>query len=133
MDIIFIVLLGLLFATVLTGPLGWRHSRSVSGAGAWTFTLLVLLPLLWLALIWLPPAGPTLFGVYWLSPLLIGLLVVFLLGAAAPTPRRLRRGEEPRAGQDQIETAGATAIFVDAMFWLFFLAALALLAVGLLR
>lgn len=132
MDIVFIVLLGLIFASVLTGPVGWRHSRTPSAAGAWLFTLLILFPLMWLALLWIPPAGPAVLGVYWLGPLLVGLLLVFLLAAAAPPPRRLPPGVEPKAGQDQMAAAGATAIFIDAMFWLFFVGAIALLAVGLL-
>lgn len=132
MDFILVIVLGLVFASVLIGPIGWRHSRTESVAGAWLFTLLILLPLMWLPLIWMPPAGPSHFGVYWLSPLLIGLLVVFLLAAAAPPPRRMRPGEEPKAGQDQLEAAGATAIFIDVMFWLFIAGAIALLVIGFL-
>jgi hypothetical protein len=132
MDILFIVLLALIFASVLIGPVGWRHSRTPSAAGAWIFALLVLLLLMWLALVWIPPAGPVVLGVYWLGPLVVGLLLVFLLAAAAPPPRRLRKGEEPKAGQDQLGGAGTTAVFIDAMFWLFLLGAVALLTLGLL-
>jgi hypothetical protein len=34
MDIIIALLLGLLFASVLTGPVRWRHSRTESAADA---------------------------------------------------------------------------------------------------
>lgn len=132
MDIIFIIVLGLLLASILIGPIGWRHTRTESVAGAWLFTLFILLPLLWLSLVWIPPAGPVHFGVYWLSPLLIGLLLVFMLAAAAPPPRRLRPGEEPKAGHDQLAASGATVIFIDVMFWLFIVGTIALLAIGLL-
>lgn len=131
MDIIFIFLLGLIFASVLTGPVRWRHSRTESAAGAWIFTLLVLLPLLGLSLIWIPPTGPAFIGVYWLGPLLVGLLIFFLLAATAPPARRLRPGEEPKAGQDQLAAAGATVIFFNMMFWLFIFGAATLLVVGM--
>lgn len=132
-NFIFAVLLGVMLAVILAGPMGWRHHRTNSAAGAWLFSLLVLFPLLWLALVWIPPMGPAVMGVFWLAPVAVGLLVVFLLSAAAPPPRcRLRPGEEPRAGEDQLAAAPAVAIFVDVMFWLFFAGAITLLIVGLL-
>lgn len=130
MDIIFIFLLGLIIASVLTGPVGWRHSRTKSAVGAWIFTLLVLIPALWLSMIWIPPTGPAVMGVYWLAPLLVGLLIMFLLAAAAPPPRRVRPGVESKMGQDQLAAYGFTAIFINTMFWLFLVGALALLAVS---
>jgi len=132
MDIIFVLVLGLIFTSVLIGPLGWRHSRTESVVGAWIFALLILLPLIALSLIWIPPAGPPVFGVYWLGPLLVGLLIFFLLAAAAPPPRRLPPGEQPKAGEDQLASAGAAAVFIDVMFWMFLLGAVALLLVGIL-
>ena len=131
MDILFVVLLGVILASLLTGPVGWRHSRTPSAAGAWIFTLLVLIPLMWLASLWIPPAGPAVMGVFWLGPTLVGLLLVFLLAAAAPPPPRLPPGKEPKAGEDQLAAAGTTAIFIDVMFWLFLVGAIALVAIGL--
>lgn len=131
-DLIFILVLGLFLACILAGPVGWRHQRTSSVAGAWLFSLLVLIPLLWLALLWIPPAGPAIAGVYWFAPLAVGILVVLLLAATAPPPRkRLRKGEEPKPGEDQLSAAPAAAVFVDIMFWLFFLGAIALLIAGL--
>jgi len=130
--LIFVLLLGVALAIVLAGPIGWRHQRTDSAAGAWLFSLLVLFPLLWLALVWIPPMGPAVMGVFWLAPVAVGLLVVFPLAAAAPPPRRrLRPGQEPKAGDDQLAAAPAVAIFVDVMFWLFLAGAITLLIVGL--
>lgn len=131
-DVVYITLLGLVLAWLLTGPGGWRHHRSEGFAGAWLFVVLVLLPVLWLAMVWVPPAGPAISGVAWLMPLVVGLLVVFLLASVSPPPRRrLGPNEEPKAGQQQrAAETGPAAIFVDALFWLFLALAAALLIIG---
>jgi hypothetical protein len=90
MDILFIVVLGFVIASVMIGPIGWRHSRTSSVAGAWLFVVLAILPLLWLASEWIPPAGPAILGVYWVGPVAAGVLLMLLLAAAAPPPHRLK-------------------------------------------
>jgi len=131
------ILLAVLFAAVLAWPLGWRHHRVGGALAAWVFTLLILLPLIWLAALWLPRIGPATAGVYWLAPALVGLLLIFVIAAAAPpargAPPRARLDEPPAEtvdGAPEARNAGLLAIFIDAMFWIFFLGAIALLIIG---
>jgi len=131
MDLLLVILLALLFATILTGPVGWRHHRTENWAGAWLFMLLIFIPLLWLTILWIPPGGPLIMGVSWVAPVLVGLLLALLLASTAPPPRRLPPRREPVAGEDQLAEAGIAAIFIDIVFILFLVGALALLIAGL--
>lgn len=72
-------------------------------------------------------------GVYWAGPLLVGLLVFFLLAAVVPPAREpppTVAGERALT-EEEVETAGAVAVFVNVMFWLFLITAITLLIVGI--
>jgi hypothetical protein len=131
-EILLIVVLALLLASLLVGPIGWRHDRVDGFLGAWIFALLVLLPLLWLTVLWVPPAGPAAFGLYWAAPLVVGLLVLLLLVATSPLPRRGRGGEvRPEPTDGEVAAAGITAVFLDVILWLFLILAIAFILIGI--
>jgi len=132
--LIFVVLLTLFLTSLLAFPFGWRHGRATDGVFAsWLFTILVLLPIVWAAAIWLPPAGPTVVGVSWVGPLVVGLLVALLLAALAPP--RIRPASTPpaEAGTPPRESAIAAhegRVFADMMFWVFLAFAVGLVITG---
>jgi hypothetical protein len=89
----FLIMLGIavLAVALLVGVLGWRRVENGPLWDSAIFVFLVLYPALWVARLWVRPAGPTVLGVYWVPPLVVGLIVAFIIGAALP--RRRRRTE----------------------------------------
>ncbi len=134
-QLVFVVLLTLLLASLLTGPVGWRHNRAGERAIiSWIFTIMVLLPLIWAATIWLPPAGPVVVGVPWVGPLLVGLLVAFLLAALAPPRRSIERTprteRDPGVPASDVVVAREERVFADVMLWVFLALGVGLIAFG---
>lgn len=133
--LIFVVLLTLFLTSLLAFPFGWRHGRSRDDVFAsWLFAILVLLPLVWAAAIWLPPAGPAIAGVNWVGPLLVGLLIALLLAALAP-PRLRPLSATPPTGAatapgDRTIAAREDRVFADLMFWVFLALAVGLVITG---
>lgn len=131
--ILLALLLALAISSILAGPVGWRHSKAPSGAGAmvgaWVFLFILLFPLVWLAALWLPATGPVVGGVYWVGPLLAGLLFAVLLAAAAPPPKRAdRQGFTPDT--DQVGTVGPASLMIDIFFWVFIVFAVVMLIIS---
>jgi hypothetical protein len=79
----------------------------------WVFLLVVFLAA-WAGSVWMTPVGPPLFGVYWLSPLLVGLMIALLLAAATPQRSPRTRAEAIAQARAEEETALAFTIF----FWI---------------
>ena len=136
--LVYVVLLSLLLASLLIGPVGWRHNRAGERAIiSWIFTIMVLLPLIWAATIWLPPAGPVVAGVSWVGPLLVGLMIAFLLAALAPRREPVVRH---RSGQGVARTSGPPPgevvaareerVFADVMLWVFLVLGVGLIVGG---
>ncbi len=119
-------------AALVTGLLGWRHARTGRSGTAWVLTLLVLLPALWLVVVWIEPAGVSLGRIALVAPILTGVLVCFHLVAAAPRrQRRLPAGAEPRAAVDGVRTANPSAPAVDTLLWLLLVSSVGVLVVAL--
>jgi len=81
-DVLFAMLLALLLTFLFVVVLRWR--------GPWPGFLAFLAVLFlatWAGGVWIRPAGPLAFGLYWV-PFIITALVVALLLAAAGPPRR---------------------------------------------
>lgn len=73
----------------------------------------------WAGGIWLPPAGPSLWGGSWLPFLVVAVIVAILLAATAPTLPR-REGREA-ATPDTEKEKKAAAVF-GIFFWLLLVA-----------
>ncbi|MGD8868920.1 MAG: hypothetical protein PVI01_14925 [Gemmatimonadales bacterium] len=86
----FLVILALagLVTLLLVGALGWRRYVNGPAWDAAIFVLLILYPVLWVAHLWVRPAGPVALGVHWVPLILVGLIVASIIGAAGPTRRR---------------------------------------------
>jgi len=121
----FLIILAIagLVTFLLVGALGWRRYPNGPSWDAAIFVLLILYPALWVAHLWVKPAGPELFGIYWAPLVLVGLIVASIIGASGP---RRRKTPEIVIGPDApSERPARTSL--GFFFWalmLFFLGAL---------
>jgi hypothetical protein len=90
LDLVFAVVSGLVLLILLT--LVFRRSGSWSTIVAY-FVVISLSA--WVGGLWLRPAGPTLFGIYWLTFLFTGAIVTLLIAVLIPPEPLKRRGTEP--------------------------------------
>ncbi len=117
-DVLFALVVALLCTAIIAaGCRGHREAGLLFG-----FFILIFL-ITWAGGIWITPFGPLMWGVPWLSFLLIGILIAVLLAALMPPPREQKVSEtqEPAA-----EIRDVT--FINAFLWLF----IALVIVGIL-
>jgi hypothetical protein len=122
------ILLAVGIAAVLTlvFALGLRRR------GPWSSILLFFLVVFlgaWTASVWIPPIGPPMFGVFWVSPLLVALILALLLAAAFPArPRRTRR-EEINLQKKEVPVV----VRIDAFFIILLVVFAAVILIGYLR
>jgi hypothetical protein len=107
------ILVALLVGVVLTALFALVFGNVGPWQTWWLFLLIVFLAA-WAGGAWVTPFGPTLFEVYWLPFLLVGLLFAILLAAVPPAePRTYGRTMTQERAE---ETA---AIAVSFFFWVF--------------
>jgi hypothetical protein len=124
-DIVIALLIGVVLTLIFT--LGFRRR------GPWANVLLFFLVVFlgtWTASIWIPPVGPSLLGVFWLSPLMVGLILALLLAAAFPATPRRRSREEIRL---KPEIPSLVAVAVDVFFIILLILFGAVILIGYLR
>jgi hypothetical protein len=116
--LIIALLITIFFSSLLRMPGPWGK--------AWTFFIVILLAVI-AAGLWIQPAGPLYRDIYYMPPLVVGILVALLLAAATPSPRartaldRSEKKEEKRENDFY-----ALGIF----FWILFALMLIILAIG---
>lgn len=108
-DVLFAFVIGLLFTAIFA--LGFN--RRGPWASIPVFFLLVFLAA-WVGGAWAAPAGPALWGVYWLPFAVMGLLIALILAAAAPAPRSTVAIEDTAAERRE-ERKAETAF--EIFFW----------------
>lgn len=87
-DLLVALFIGIAASMVLVWLFGWRHpARSESAPVAWFFVFFIIFLAAWAGGLWLHPAGPLLWGTYWIPPLVAGILIAFIIVAAAPARR----------------------------------------------
>jgi hypothetical protein len=111
-EILIIFGIALLLSLLVVGGFNWRHTEDQAAWHALLFILLILFPILWLADVWVQPAGPVIADVYWLPLLVVGLIVVLILAALIPPQPRRRVVQQPAAAE--VATYTAFGIF----FWI---------------
>ena len=125
-DILLALGIGVLLTLVFT--LGFRRR------GPWSNVLLFFLLVFlgaWTASIWIAPVGPPLLGVYWISPLMVALILALLLAAAYPaTPRNRRRRDEIDL---KTEVPSPVIVAVDVFFIILLVVFAAVILIGYLR
>jgi hypothetical protein len=108
-DLVAALISGLVFSAIFA--IGLRRG------GPWSslppFFILVFLGT-WAGALWLKPLGPELFGVPWLSFLLVGLFISFVLAAAEPCPAPIYYRKRGRKEPDEASPLAT----LDIYFWL---------------
>ena len=94
----------------------------------WTFFLVILLAVL-VADIWIDPIGPYYRDVYWLPPLVVGILFALILAAASPGKK-----DRKRVDQEGEEYKGDKVAFIalGVFFWFLLILLLVLAVTGLI-
>ncbi len=91
----------------------------------WTFFIIMLFAVL-AANVWIQPVGPYFADVYWLPPLAVGLLIAFILAAAAPSPRARSKIEK----HEKMAREDGSSVAVGFFFWFLLVFMLALVIIG---
>lgn len=95
----------------------------------WIFFVIILLAVL-IAGIYIQPAGPVYRDIYWLPPLVVGILIALLLAATTPSPRtRTKLLDEVDGNEKEKEEADLYSLGI--FFWVLFVVMLVMLAIGL--
>ncbi len=80
------IVLALVVAAVMTAVF-----LGVSRRWAWRLAIVLFLAVMlgaWAGGLWIRPAGPSLYGIFWLPPVFIGVLVALLLVTSYQEPRK---------------------------------------------
>ena len=94
----------------------------------WTFFSIILLAVL-ASDLWIAPVGPYYGDIYWLPPLVVGIIIAFLLAATSPPKKRSTELEEPFY---QVVEDHPGAIALGAFFWFLLILMLLLVVAGFL-
>lgn len=95
-DLLFALVIALLLTAVFAA--GFRRRGPW---GIWWIFLLVIFLAAWAGGVWMTPFGPTLFDVYWLPFVFVGLVAALLLAAAAPPTTRRTYSETTPAPSEE--------------------------------
>jgi hypothetical protein len=124
-DFIFAVFIAVILSIVFAG--GFRNR------GPWANTVVffaVVFLAAWAGGMWLQPIGPSLWGMYWVPFVFVGLLVALLLAAVAPpqqrSPRKAAGVHEEKV--EEVATMRALGIF----FWIFVVALILVILISYL-
>jgi len=131
-ELTFLFLLAFIAAALLV-----RARRRGPGpvAGLWSFFLLFLL-VGWACSLWIVPAGPVVYDVYWTGPLVGTLLLALILLAVIPASGRrpqVDREELKRIGRetpDETGTRHAIEMGISVFFWVAVLGLIFVIAVS---
>jgi len=125
LDVVVALAIGVLLTVIFT--LGFRRR------GPWSNVLLFFLVVFlgtWTAGIWIPPVGPPVRGVFWLSPLMVGLILALLLAAAYPATPRKRPRDEIKLKPD---VPAPVVVAVDVFFIVLLILFAVVILIGYLR
>lgn len=111
--IIGIIVLALLIAVIFYYGL---KSRGPWGS-FWTFFLVVFFGI-WIAALWVTPAGPVYWGMAWLDLIFVGILFALILAAASPLSKKDFEDPEAKVTTERYSRTGAV---VGAFFWIMLL------------
>jgi hypothetical protein len=107
-DLLIVLIISLVLGAILAALFGRP------GWGGFVFVFLILFFATWAGGLWVMPVGVPLFGVTWLSFVLVGIFVALLLAAMAPrnADRTTRRSPAPAERPDH-----DSLVAVNAFFW----------------
>ena len=109
------LLFALVIAVALVLILGALGRRGPWPGFFWVFLLIFLFT--WVMGTWAAPYGPVLWGVSWMPFVLFGVILAFIIAAAAPPRRRGKPGDlADREGDPMPE--GTVGVAIGFFFWL---------------
>jgi hypothetical protein len=111
-DFLFAVVVAFLIFVVFS-----RGFRRVGPFGGVLWFFLIVLFASWAGGVWVRPAGPVLWGVYWVPFLTVGLLVALLLAASTPPRTPLRPPKSADEAEARAE-AEVLAVTLSVFFWI---------------
>jgi hypothetical protein len=95
----------------------------------WTFFSVTLLAIL-AADLWIEPIGPFYGEIYWLPPLIVGIIIAFLLAATSPPAKPIDKLKEPF---NEIVEEQSKTIALGTFFWFLLILMLILIVLGFLN
>jgi len=95
----------------------------------WTFFSVILLAVL-VADLWIEPIGPYYGDIYWLPPLIVGVIIAFLLAATSPPTKPIKNYKEPL---NEIIEEQSEVIALGTFFWFLLILLLLLVVVGFVK
>jgi hypothetical protein len=95
----------------------------------WTFFSVTLLAILATDL-WIEPLGPYYGDIYWLPPLIVGVIIAFLLAATSPPVNPIPRLKEPL---NEMVEERSKVIALGTFFWFLLILMLILIVLGFLN
>lgn len=125
-DLLFVVVVAMLFSLILAVALRWRHPRRAEGGWpAAVFLFMLFLFGVWAIGAWASPAGPPMWGRHWLPFVVAGFVLALIVAAVSPANPRPDLATEPR---DAASSAVVTIFGV--LFWLTVVVLLGLAVTG---
>jgi uncharacterized membrane protein YgaE (UPF0421/DUF939 family) len=127
LELLFAVIVALLFSFLLVALFGWQRPDRPGAGPAFIYLFMILLFAVWAGGAYMQPVGPMLWGVAWVSFIVIGLLISLVILALIPPKRPRTRRERAEAAQAEAEAQAGAESLASAFFWM--LLVLLLLAV----
>ncbi len=111
LNLLMALVVAVVFAAILVYGFGRRAPGPMAG---FLFFVAILFFSVWAGAVWITPIGPEIWGVPWMTMLLVGLIIAMIIGAvAAPVPA------EPTApDQEGIAPPSSAGWGCGLLFWL---------------
>lgn len=126
------LIIGILYLVTISFAITLFFSYFLKKRGPWgSFwaSFFIILLSVFAADIWIGPVGPFFYeNIYWVPPLIVGLLIALLLAATTPSPQ-IKRELEKR--QNEIEQRREVMLTTGIFFWFLFIFMLLIVIVGL--
>jgi len=128
------LIIGILYLVTISFAITLFFTYFLKRRGPWgSFwaSFVIILLSVFAADIWIGPAGPFIYeNVYWVPPLIVGLLIALLLAATTPSPQ-IR--SEIDIQKEEMKRRREIMLTTGTFFWFLFVIMLAVVIVGLLN
>lgn len=124
------IFFGLLYLISLAAIITFAFTKLLRVRGPWgsfwTFFSVIILAIL-AADLWIEPMGPYYGDIYWLPPLIVGLIIAVLLAATSPPVKPIKKLKEPL---NEMVERQSKAIALGTFFWFLLILMLLLVVIG---